>query len=115
MTVLTIIGILLAALVLYIAIEKLNSYTDKKFNYLFFDVGTFVPVAISYLLLFFGNKWYQEAIEKSGDILNGAIVFGIGVIILLVIIYKNFKATNFIVGLFGTVFQLAIYTIGTGC
>ncbi len=50
----------------------------------------------------------MEALKKSGDLLNGQILIGIGLIIILVVIYKNFKATPILVASVLTLLQLII-------
>lgn len=113
MTVLTIIGILLAAFIVYVLVDMFNDYTYKKYKYEFFAVESFIAIAISYALLFFGNKWYSSALISAGDTLNGIILISLSIIILLVIIYKNFKQTSFFIGLVGTIFQMAVYVVLT--
>jgi len=113
MLVIKIIAILLLALIVYALVDKFNSFTYKKFNYQFFELDRFFIIAFSYALLFFGSVWYKDALRDATDPLNGIVLITIGVVILLTIVYKNFKNTNFTVGLFGSIFQLVVFAIIT--
>ena len=74
---------------------------------------SFIPIAISYALLYFGNSWYYSALNKGTDTLNGIVLIFVGAILLLRMIYLNFKNTNFTIGFFGTIFQLSVYSVLT--
>jgi len=111
MLVLKIIGILAALFVTHLIIDYLNKYTDKKYNYEFIDWNSYFIVAISYVFIFIGEKAYSHAVESSGDILNGQLLIGIGIIGLITMLYLNIKNTNFLVGILGTLFQFAIYGV----
>lgn len=113
MTVLVILGLAIGAYLLYFSAVKFNEYTQKQYRYLFFQMNSFLAIAISYGLLFFGNRWYETALGKSEDTLNGIILMVIGVIIIIAMIIKNFYETDFITGLFGTLFQLSLYVLCT--
>jgi len=52
---------------------------------------------------------YENALKVNGDILNGLILIGIGILGLLYILVLNIRKTNFFMGLFGTLFQFIIY------
>lgn len=113
MTVLVILGLAIGAYLLYFSAVKFNEYTQKQYRYLFFQMNSFLAIAISYGLLFFGNRWYETALDKGEDTLNGIILMVIGVIIIIAMIIKNFYETDFITGLFGTLFQLSLYVLCT--
>lgn len=111
MTVLTIIGTLVAIFIVYILVMKFNSYTYKKYNYEFFEVWSFTLTSISYALLYFGNNSYETAALNNGDILNGQLLMLFGIIGLIILLSINLSKTGFIVGVFGTSFQLVIYAV----
>jgi len=111
MLVLKIIGILVAVLISYLIIDYLNNYTHKKYNYEFIDWNSYFVVAISYAFIYFGEKAYVHAVESNGDILNGQLLIGIGIIGLIIMLFINIKKTNFLVGVTGTVFQFAVYGV----
>ncbi|MGB5868054.1 MAG: hypothetical protein WBG69_09315 [Arcobacteraceae bacterium] len=113
MTVLTILGLVIGAFILYLSVIKFNEYTQEHFRYLFFEMKSFVAIGISYAFLFFGNIWYQNALKDGGDILNGIILIVIAVIVILALIFRNFYETDFVTGLFGSLFQLSIYVVCT--
>lgn len=113
MLVLKIIAGILVLWFLYWAITTLNQKVIKKYKYDFFEGYLFGLAFVSNLFIYFGHEWYLEAIAKSGDQLNGMIIMGIGVIGLLLLIYINIKWTNFIVGLVGSVIQIALFAIAS--
>lgn len=110
MTVLTILGVLAAALMIYGFITFMNGYTYRKFQFKFFNEVNIFLIPIAYVAIFFGYSSYQDALKATnGDPLNGALIVAIGAIILLGQIYINFKNTNFKYGLFGTMIQFILY------
>ncbi len=113
MLVLKIIAGILILWFLYWSIKTLNEKVIRKFNYDFFDQGNFIIAFISNLFIYFGREWYIEALEKSGDILNGIILMGIGGVGLLLLVIINIRQTNFLVGLIGSVIQIALFAIGS--
>jgi len=113
MTVLAILGLAVGAYLLYLSAVKFNEYTQKQYRYVFFEMNSFLAIGISYGLLFFGNSWYETALGKGEDTLNGIILMVIAVIIILAMIVKNFYETDFTIGLFGTLFQLSLYVLCT--
>ena len=96
---------------LYVCVVSFNKYTYKQYGYEFIENTSYFATATSYVLLFAGNKWYQSALANNTDTLNGGILITIGILILLLVIVNNFKKTDFIIGLFGTIFQLFIYVL----
>jgi len=109
MIVLGIIGFIAVGLLLYWLVTVVNNYSYKKYKYEFFNMQNFVITAISYAFLFFGNNWYTDALKANGDLLNGGILIGIGVVTVLYVVYINIKRTDLLFGLFFTLFQLILY------
>lgn len=109
MIVLGIIGFILVVLLLYWLVISINAYSYKKYKYEFFNMQNFIITAIGYAFLFFGNKWYMSALKDSSDLLNGGILLGIGVVIVLYVVYMNIKHTALLFGLFFTLFELILY------
>ena len=52
-----------------------------------------------------------NALDKHGDILNGQILIGIGILLLLWTIYSNIKNTDLIIGMIFTFMQQVLYFI----
>ncbi len=109
MLVLSIIGIILALIVIGWLCLEFNSYCNKKFSYYFLSKFSLSIIAISATLLLIGYKWYQYSLSEQGDTLNGMIIMGIGIFFALALIYLNIKSTNFIYGFLGTVLQFSIF------
>jgi len=109
MTVLTIIGILIGLYLIYILTQKLNSFTQCRYNYELFESGSAIIVSIGYYCLFFGYGLYQEALSNNGDILNGIILMGLGTILVGLIILRNIQHVDIPSGLLLSLIQLVIY------
>lgn len=109
MIVLKILGAIVAAIVLYIIVLKINKYSERNFKYQFFSYANFTFSSIAYYMIFFGYRWYESALKKGEDILNGEIIISIGVLILLTIIIIHIKRTHFIFALFFSIVQFLIY------
>jgi len=109
MLVLKIIGIIVALVITYFIVEKLNKYTMKKYKYEFVEWYSYLIVAFSYGFIYLGWLIYENALKVNGDILNGQILVGIGILGLFYMLVINIKKTNFFMGLFGTIFQFTIY------
>lgn len=109
MLVLKILGVLALALTLYCLISKFNKVCDENFSYKFFTIPSCLGMMAATLLLYLGIQWYRSAATSEGDVLNGILVAGIGVVIAIAIGAYNFKKTNLMYGLFGTAAQLAIF------
>ena len=113
MTVLTIIGLVVGVFILFFGAMKFNEFTQQEFRYIFFEMSSFIAIGISYAFLYFGNIWYESALEKGESFLNGIILMVIAAIVILAIIFRNFYETDFVTGLFGSLFQLLIYVLCT--
>lgn len=109
MTVLTIIGILAALVLIFVIIEHVNRYSVKHYRYEFFTWASLVVTSIGYALIFFGHNWYVDALSKSGDILNGQILMGIGAVTVLFMLVTHIRRTSILFGTFFGVFQLILY------
>ncbi len=109
MTVLIILGVLAVIVVLFVIVSWINDYSERTFNYEFFSWGNLAVTAVGYLLLFYGDKWFNEAVTKSGDILNGQLLMGIGFLFILGVLYTHIKNTNLLFGIVVGIFQLILY------
>ena len=107
MFVLSILGILVVAAAVYGFIEWFNAYTQKTGRYRFFSAEHTIAYVGSYLLIFFGYTLMKK--NWNDDPLNGWILLGIGVIILILTILNNFKKTNRSLAIKGTIAQVVLY------
>ena len=108
MVVLTIIGLIVGLMALYIFIEYLNSFSMSRYSYEFFSIAHFIQVIIGYWISYFGNSLYTKALRGGGDLLNGQLLISIGVVVVMLVIYKNFKTVPFHIALAFTFLQLAL-------
>ena len=51
----------------------------------------------------------QEALDKNGDWLNGALIVAIGTIILIAVIINNFKKNPAKIAIQGSIAQIILY------
>jgi hypothetical protein len=109
MTVLYTIGFLAVVILLLLIVTYINEYSTKHYSYEFFSFGNLAVVAIAYLMLFYGDKWYSEELVKGGDILNGQILMGIGVLVISALVYVHIKNTSILFAAVVTPFQLILY------
>ncbi len=105
MKVLAIIGILVVAFILFVIVQMVNNYSESKYKYEIFNWGNFTLSVVGYIMIFFGRDWYMKALERGGDILNGQLLMGIGVIVILIVVYSNIKNTSLVFGVLITIFQ----------
>jgi len=109
MLILTLIGLLIVAFAIYTFILWFNKYTYHHAQYEFFTQEHSVAMVFSYGLMFFGNSWMQTALEDKGDWLNGAIVLGIGVALLVGVIINNFIQAPRVYAIAGSLAQIIFY------
>lgn len=89
MLVLSIIGIILAAFLLYLFIDYVNKYSQEKYSYQFFNWGNYIATAVGYALIYFGQSWYWKAFLNSGDTLNGLLLVLIGILLVVIVIRQR--------------------------
>ena len=102
---LKLIVLLLLSAAIYRFILWFNEYTRDHANYMFFTMEHSLAMIASYALIYFGYRW----IVTGSDWLNGAIVMGIGVIILLLVMVNNFLSTPRLCAIAGSLAQLILY------
>ncbi|MCZ4279598.1 hypothetical protein O4H49_02335 [Kiloniella laminariae] len=107
-----IIGIIILAGAFF-SFLTFNNHCNRKFGYRFFTMTSFVIVGASLILISIGHEWRLDALKENGDILNGIILMIIGVLISMYLVFKNFKETNFVYGLGGSIVQLSIFGVLT--
>lgn len=105
MLMLTLIGYLIVAAVVYGFIHWFNNYTRIQVRYEFFTMNHSVAMVLSYALIFFGYNW----IQNGDDVLNGVIVIGIGILILIRVMMNNFAKTPRLYAIAGSLAQLIFY------
>lgn len=105
MLMLTLIGYLITAVVVYWFIQWFNNYTRIQVRYEFFTMNHSVAMVLSYALIFFGYNW----IQNGDDGLNGVIVIGIGILILIRVMMNNFAKTPRLYAIAGSLAQLIFY------
>ena len=94
-----------------VALHFFNEHCNKKFSHRFFTKKSFLATVGALALLITGNLWRTNALQSGGDVLNGIVVMGIGILVALGLIYFNYKRTNFVYGVGGTVLQLLAFSV----
>ena len=109
MIVLSIIGLIVFSICIYLIIIKVNNISYKNYKYEFFNKHTLALFTTMLVLLFTGKSYYFEAATNNGDIWNGILLFAIGVIIFIIRLILNIKIAGFFKGLVYTIIQLIIF------
>lgn len=109
MTVLFILGAIAAVLILLFIVNGINDFSEKRFGYQFFNYANLTIISIAYFMIIFGGQWYSEALANNGDLLNGELLVGIGVVILISTLINHIKKTTFLFGTTVGVFQFLLY------
>lgn len=109
MVVLSIIGVLFAAGLLYSFITYVNEYSFKKYSYEVFNWTTYFLCIVGYVMIYFGYDLYQVAVEKHQDVLNGKLLIIIGIMFVLNVVSQNMVKTSKLFGLGISIVQLVLY------
>ncbi len=109
MTVLTILGVGIAIYGIFLFIVQMNKFTTNIYRYEFFNKKSLILTTLGYICLYFGYQWYIKALGTGGDILNGQLLFIVGVLFVLYVVWENIIATGWIVGLAFSSIQLFLY------
>lgn len=113
MIVLSIIGIIIALILIALFIQASNAYSVKVYGYEIFNIGNFVISVLGYIAIYFGNEWYRDALKVQGDLLNGELLMAIGAILLVGVVYLNIKNSSLLYGLIMSVVTEIIYAAAT--
>jgi len=106
-----VIASVLAAVGLYLAILKFERRCQDRFGYRFFQLYSFIGLAVAVGAVIGGVLWGNSAMTSGGDERNGWIVASIGGLAVLGIFINNIKRTNIGVGLMGSGLQLFLLLI----
>lgn len=98
-------GLFLLLTALYVFSENCK----LKFKHAFFTKGQFYVIGAGEALVIGGNYWINSAIARGGDSLNGWAMVVTGVVVLLAVVFNNFKNTNIWYGAGGTLIQLPLF------
>ena len=109
MIVLFIVGFIALIIVLFKVVFWINEFSETNYNYEFFSWGNLGITSVGYLLLFYGNKWFDIALSGAGDISNGLLLMAMGLILVSKILYTHIKQTNLLFGVVVGTFQLILY------
>jgi hypothetical protein len=105
MTMLKLIGFLIALYTLYQIIDRFNRYTQENAGYEFFTMEHTLAMVSGYVVLYFGWVWGSQ----DKDWLDGIIVMLIGLTILTLTIKNNFNQTPRLFAVAGSLMQIIFY------
>jgi hypothetical protein len=91
------------------ALYVFNEHCKLKFGHAFFSKGQFYVIGAGEALVIGGNYWIDSANAQGAGSLNGWAVVVVGAIVLLAVIFNNFKSTNIRYGIGGTLLQLPLF------
>jgi len=113
MVVLSVIGIIIALILVALFVQYSNEHSQRAYNYEIFNAGNFIVSVLGYFAIYFGNGWYSDALKEHGDLLNGELLMGIGGLFLLGVVYINIKNTSLFYGLVMSVVTEIFYAAAT--
>ncbi len=90
------------------ALVKFHQHCEKKFNYPALSPTWLSLWQLAALLGFAGWYWEEAAAKAQGDVLNGLVLAGAGVLIAAILTVRNFRRTNLLYSPLITVLQLAL-------
>lgn len=105
MLMINLIVMLVMSIAIYQFILWFNRYTHTYARYEFFTMNYSIAMVSSYALMFFGYNW----MHSDSDVLNGAIVMGIGIFIFISVMIKNFANTPRLFAIAGSLAQIVLY------
>ena len=108
MFILSLIGIAIIALLIYLFIEEFNKYSYKKEKYRFFTTEHTAAFVSSYVIMLIGYMAMKS--NWLDDWRNGAVILVVGMIIFLLTIRNNFKNTSASLAIQGSILQMIIYS-----
>jgi len=109
MIVLYTLGFLAVVVVIFIITARVEGVSERRYGYKFFTWGNLALTSIGYFIILYGGKWFLEASTKGGDILNGQILVGIGVMLVSGIFLNHIRNTGLVFGVIVGVYQLLLY------
>ena len=113
MTVLTVLGILVAIGIAMFIIKDTNESSYRRFKKSFYTMENFISSVFGYGLVYFGDQSLHAAIANNGDKLNGQLLMAIGSIFLLSVVIIAIKNTSFLFGILNSILMMTIYLIAT--
>lgn len=109
MLVLHLLGVAVVVGVIIYSLRWFDRRVSEKFGHRFFTKNTFVATEVACAFIVGGNMWHSHALHShSGDPLNGIVLIGVGVVILMGITVNNVLKTNLVFGIGGSCIQLPL-------
>jgi hypothetical protein len=111
MSALKILGVLVLLFGIGVVLMMFDAHIEKKFGHRFFTKPSLIASGVAVVLFVVGASWYDSALKSQGDILNGLVTAGVGVLILVGVGIHNVIKTNLLYGIGGSLIQLPILAI----
>ncbi|MGL4687530.1 MAG: hypothetical protein ACRCVS_02465 [Fusobacteriaceae bacterium] len=106
MFVLKILGGLFVIFTIFGGLSLLNDSCIKKYNHSFISKGMLIFQATAGTFIFVGKIWYDSALAGNGDVLNGQILIGIGIGLVITYILYLYSVFNLVFGTIGLIMTL---------
>lgn len=104
-----VIIVLVAILIIYALIMRIDDYFQSKFSYNF--IRTSFIMLIAAVLTIIGSYWCYRAMRSGDDVLNGLILMMIGGLIAFGLISYTIWKTNLIYTILITSLQIGIFPL----
>lgn len=88
----------------------INNFCRRKFGRAFLTLPVFIWVSVCTAFFAGGGYWYQHATLNDGDTLNGLLLMGVGLVIVLGLYWYNIRTTNFLVGFIATTLVVGVFS-----
>lgn len=112
MTVIIILGALLALGLIGWAMLSFERYAVGRFHHRFFTKRSMLLGALAAGLLWCGYGWWNFARTHAGDQLNGIVLIVLGLAAAAYVVLNNVRRTNVVVGAGGTLMQASVLSAG---
>ncbi|MDP1905496.1 MAG: hypothetical protein Q8M09_14820 [Pseudomonadota bacterium] len=111
MLALKIIGVVSLVIGLAWSLIAFDARCYERYAYNFFTRKTLLKIAIAIVFLYGGYAWFNNAVANKNDTLNGLVLMAIGVVIVVILAYQNYKNTDWLHGTAGTALQLTVFGV----
>lgn len=111
MLVISVIAAVIAVALLVFGLGKFDSFCRRRFGYRFFTRGAFTLAVAALLCLTYGHRWWHATQADAAAALNGIVLMMIGASVALVLVIRNLRRTDLVIGSVGTALQISVFGV----
>jgi hypothetical protein len=111
MLVISVVASFAAMALLVLGLSKFDHYCTQRFGYRFFTRGAFTLAVVALLCLTYGHRWWHATQADAADALNGMALMLIGASAALVLVTRNLRRTDLVIGSVGTALQISVFGV----